>query len=164
MRPAAPGPRRKPPRGVSRLLARLPVHLYRMGLGPLLGPRLMLLIHTGRISGRPRRVVVEVVARDAQSRSWTIASGFGPQAQWYRNLRHTPGATIQTGRRRHHVSAYFLDPEEGAEVMADYAQRHPRAARLLCSYLALPYDGTPEGHRAAGRQIPFVRLVALPAR
>jgi deazaflavin-dependent oxidoreductase (nitroreductase family) len=149
---------------LTRILARLPIQLYRVGLGPVLGPRMMLLTHTGRVSGRPRHVVVEVVAHDTASGSWTIASGYGPQAQWYRNLRHSPGATVQTGRRRHHVSAYFLDPEEGAEVMAEYAPRNPRAARLLCRYLGLPCDGTPDGYRAAGRQIPFVRLVEYPAR
>lgn len=159
----APAPRRRPPTGMTRLLARLPVHLYRMGLGPLLGRRMMLLIHTGRVSGEPRHAVVEVVAHDAENGSWTIASGYGPQAQWYRNLRHAPGATIRTGRHHHHVSAYFLAPEEGAEVMAEYGPRNPRAARLLCRYLGLPWDGTADGYRAAGQEIPFVRLVEFPA-
>jgi deazaflavin-dependent oxidoreductase (nitroreductase family) len=125
---------------------------------------MLLLTHTGRISGRPRQVVVEVVARDAANGSWTVASGYGPRAQWYRNLRHTPVATIRTGRHRHRVKASFLAPEEGAEVMAEYAPRNPRAARLLCRYLGLPCDGTPDGYRAAGRRIPFVRLAELPER
>lgn len=161
---ALPRPRRRPPTGLTRFAARVPVHLYRLGLGPLLGRRMMLLTHTGRISGRRRQVVVEVVAHDTDNRCWTVASGYGPQAQWYRNLRHVPGATIQTGRHRHHVSAYFLSPDEGAEVMAEYAPRHPRAARLLCRYLRLPCDGTADSYRAAGRQIPFVRLVEFGVR
>jgi deazaflavin-dependent oxidoreductase (nitroreductase family) len=123
---------------------------------------MILLTHTGRVSGRPRQVVVEVVARDAANGSWTIASGFGSTAQWYRNLRHTPVAAIRAGRRRHRVSASFLAPEEGAEVMAEYAPRNPRAARLLCRYLGLPCDGTSDGYRAAGREIPFDRLSELP--
>lgn len=155
-------PRRRPPTGLPRILARLPVQLYRVGLGRLLGRRMLLLTHTGRNSGQPRQVVVEVVAYDAVSHSWTVASGYGKQAQWYRNLRHAPGGTVQVGRHRHHVSAYFLDPEEGVEVMAEYAPRHPRAARLLCRYLGLPSDGTADAYRAAGRQIAFVRLVAFP--
>ncbi|WP_433889412.1 nitroreductase family deazaflavin-dependent oxidoreductase [Streptomyces sp. CA-111067] len=150
--------RTRPPAGWRRSVARLPVHLYRLGLGPVFGGRMLLLTHTGRVSGRPRQVVIEVVAHDAVRRAWTVASGYGPQSQWYRNLRHTPRATVQVGRHRHEVSATFLDAEEGADVMAEYAPRHPRAARALCRYLGLPSDGTPESYRAAGRQIPFVRL------
>ncbi|SEK55561.1 hypothetical protein [Nonomuraea pusilla] len=41
-----------PPSGLRRALWRLPVHLYRAGLGRLLGGRLMLLTHVGRVSGR----------------------------------------------------------------------------------------------------------------
>lgn len=157
-------PRRKPPAGWRRLVARLPVQLYRAGLGPLFGKRMLLLTHTGRISGQARKVVVEVVAHDAEKRCWTVASGYGPQAQWYRNLRHAPGGTVQIGNQRHHVSAYFLDSDEGGDLMAQYAPRHPRAARVLCRYLGLPSDGTPEGYREAGRKIPFVRLVEFPER
>ncbi|MEU6854068.1 nitroreductase family deazaflavin-dependent oxidoreductase [Actinacidiphila alni] len=150
--------RPEPPASWRRFLARLPVQLYRIGLGPLFGKRMLMLTHTGRISGRARQVVVEVVAHDPYSHSWIVASGYGPQAQWYRNLRHSPGGTVQIGNYRHHVSAYFLSPDEGADIMADYAPRHPRAARALCHYLGLPADGTPDSYRAAGRQIPFVRL------
>ncbi|MEV6795608.1 nitroreductase family deazaflavin-dependent oxidoreductase [Streptomyces sp. NPDC051320] len=155
--PAEPN-RPQPPTGWKRLVARLPVHLYRAGLGSLFGRRMMLLIHTGRTSGQARRVVIEVVAHGTEPRSWTVASGFGPKAQWYRNLRHTPQATIQVGRRYHAVTAHFLTAEEGGEVMARYAPVHPRAAKVLCGYLGFRTDGSPESFREAGRRIPFVRL------
>ncbi|MFD9817842.1 nitroreductase family deazaflavin-dependent oxidoreductase [Streptomyces violascens] len=152
--------RPRPPVGWRRTLSRLPVHFYRLGLGPLFGKRLLLLIHTGRVSGRARKVVVEVVAYDAGQRAWTVASGFGPNAQWYRNLRHSPQATIQTGRRCHDVTARFLSEEEGGRIMAAYAPKHPRAAQLLCSYMGFTTDGSTESYRLAGERIPFVRLEA----
>lgn len=150
--------RPKRPTTWRRTLARLPVHLYRVGLGRLFGTRFLMLTHTGRSSGRPRQVVIEVVAHDDRERSWTVASGYGTQSQWYQNLRHSPSGTVQTGGHRYQVSAQFLSPEEGAEIMAAYAPHHPRVARQLCHYLGLPSDGTPDSFRAAGRQIPFVRL------
>lgn len=154
--------RPRPPTGWKRVAARAPVHLYRAGLGSLFGRRMMLLIHTGRTSGQARRVVIEVVTRSTEPQSWTVASGFGPRAQWYRNLRHTPQATIQVGRRYHAVTAHFLTAEEGGEVMARYAPVHPRAAKALCQYMGFRTDGTAESFRAAGEQIPFVRLDATP--
>ena len=73
-------PLRRPqlPRGWRRRLARLPLGLYRVGLGFLFGKRLLLLHHTGRVSGLDRTVVLEVVAHDPEQGSWTLASGFGP--------------------------------------------------------------------------------------
>ena len=117
-----------------------------------------MLTHIGRKSGRARRVVIEVVAHDDREHSWTVASGYGTRSQWYRNLQQSPSGIVQIGGHRHHVSAYFLSPEEGGEIMTEYAPHHPRVARALCRYLGLPSDGTPAGFRAAGREIPFVRL------
>lgn len=157
-------PRRpRPPVGLRRTAARLPILLFRGGLGSLFGKRLLLLHHTGRNSGRDRRVVLEVVAYDSggpHGRSWTIASGFGPKADWYRNLRQQPKTVIQFGNRHHAVTARFLPAEEGAGIMAEYARRHPGTARRLCAFMGLAVDGGEASFREAGRAIPFVRLVA----
>lgn len=155
--------RPQPPTGWKRLVARLPVHLYRIGLGPLFGNRLLLLIHTGRTSGRAHEVVIEVVEHDRRARTWTVASGFGPQAQWYRNLRHTPQATIQFGRRYHAVTAHFLPAEEGGRIMVRYARAHPHVAKRLCAYMGFTIDGSIEAFRRAGESIPFVRLESGPS-
>ncbi|MEV0913529.1 nitroreductase family deazaflavin-dependent oxidoreductase [Streptomyces sp. NPDC049967] len=154
-------PRRPaPPAGWRRTVARLPVHMFRAGLGPLFRGRLLLLVHTGRTSGQPHRTAVEVVesATVDGRRSWTVASGYGPAADWYRNLRRTPQATVQIGRRFHAVTAAELPAGEGGELMVRYAPRHPRVARRLCAYLGFTVDGSAEGYRAVGESIPFVRL------
>ncbi|MFI5763144.1 nitroreductase family deazaflavin-dependent oxidoreductase [Streptomyces sp. NPDC051563] len=157
--------RPEPPTGWLRTFARLPIGFYRIGLGPLFGKRMLLLQHTGRLSGQAREVCLEVVAHDPVRGTWTVASGFGTTAQWYRNLRHIPKVTIQVGRRFHAVNAHFLSAEEGGEVMAAYAARHPRAARALCRYLALDAPSDASGtFQEAGRKIPFVRLDEVPPR
>ncbi|MFI1538328.1 nitroreductase family deazaflavin-dependent oxidoreductase [Streptomyces anandii] len=148
------------PRGWRRAVARLPLRLYRVGLGPLFGNRLLLLHHTGRTSGLDRSVVLEVVTRDPAGASWTIASGFGPRADWYLNLRRRPETVIQVGNRRHRVTAHFLTPGEGGEIMARYAPRHPRVARRLCAFMGFTVDGSEAGYRRVGESIPFVRLEA----
>jgi hypothetical protein len=43
-----------PPTGVTRLLFRLPLYLYRSGLGWLFGHRLMVVNHIGRVTGKRR--------------------------------------------------------------------------------------------------------------
>lgn len=150
------------PVGWRRLLARLPVVLFRCGLGWVFGGRLLLLHHTGRVTGLHRRVVLEVVEYESADRHWIVASGFGPRAAWYRNLRAEPKTLIEVGNRRHAVTAHFLTPDEGAEIMTRYARRHPRTARRLCTFMGFPSDGTDARFREAGRTIPFVRLEADP--
>lgn len=72
----------RPPAGLSRLLFRLPLHLYRAGLGPMFGHRLLVVNHIGRVTGKRRQVVLEVIVHDDDG-SYVVASGWGPSAAWY---------------------------------------------------------------------------------
>ncbi|MEU5987642.1 nitroreductase family deazaflavin-dependent oxidoreductase [Spirillospora sp. NPDC047418] len=150
-----------PPTGLRRRLWRLPIRLYRMGLGPLLGRRIMLLTHTGRVSGLPRRVVIEVVQNDGDG--YVAASGFGPRADWYRNVMATPEVTLQIGGKKIQATAAPIATDEGAEIMARYAPLHPTAARQLCKLMGFAVDGSVDDYREVGRHIPFVRFTVRPA-
>lgn len=147
-----------PPTGLSRILFRLPIWLYRVRLGWLLGKRFLLLNHVGRKSGLMRQVVVEVVRYDSESDAYIIASGFGPKAQWYQNLRHQPEITIQVGGRKMTTVATFLESEEGAFEMQDYGRRYPSTARNLARFMGYQVDGSSEDYAALGQLIPFVSL------
>lgn len=147
------------PTGLRRLLWRLPIHLYRMRLGFLFGHRLTLLTHIGRVSGQPRQAVIEVVERDPVRGVYVAASGFGTRSNWYRNILAHPEATIEVAGRTLPVVASTLPPEEGAELMARYAMRHPKAAKRLCRIMGFAVDGGEADFRAVGERIPFVRFV-----
>ncbi len=148
-----------PPTGFLRLLARLPVHLRRRGLGRLLGSRVLILTHTGRKSGLPRQVALEVVDRDPQGPCFLVASGYGASAQWFRNIEATPAVTVHHSGRRYAAVARPLPPDASGWAMAEYAGRHPRLARRLTRMCGIEADGTPEDWFTVGRDdIPFVRL------
>ncbi|MFG2926362.1 nitroreductase/quinone reductase family protein [Streptomyces sp. NPDC048305] len=155
--------RTEPPRGARRRLARIPPALFRAGLGPLFGRRL-LLHHGGGTNEPGRRVVLEVVAYDAEQGHWTLASASGPDAVWYRNLRANPKTTVQAGNHHIAVTAHFPEPGEGRDIMARYGAAHPRAARRLCALGGFAPDGGTHDYRMAGGRIPFVRLVAEPGQ
>lgn len=150
--------RPEPPTGLRRLLFRLPIHLYRWRLGGLLGRRFLLVNHTGRSSGRPRRVVLEVVEHDPATGSYTVASGFGAGADWYKNVRSSPEVTIRVGRHELPVTADPLPAADSEQVMAGYARRHPRAAKWLARFMGFAVDGSGSDYRELGRRIPFVRF------
>lgn len=148
--------RPRPPSGFARVLWRLPIQLYRLRLGWLTGGRLMLLTHTGRVSGRPRTAVIEVVQKDEDG--YVAASGFGTRADWYRNIQKTPEVTITVGAHTMAATATPLSAEDGAALMAAYAPRHPRLARRLCRIMGFRVDGSVADYRAVGTRIPFIRF------
>ncbi|WP_329138386.1 nitroreductase family deazaflavin-dependent oxidoreductase [Streptomyces sp. NBC_00670] len=132
--------------------------LFRIGLGPLLSRRFVLLHHVGHETGYDRRAVVEVVAYEPSRRSWVVAAGLSTDAEWYRDLRAQPKTVLQFGNRHHAVTARFLTPDEGAEITARHVGRHPRSTRRLCAFRGLSCDSSESSLREAGRAIPFVRL------
>ena len=153
-----------PPKGFKRLLFRLPLWCYRLGCGWLLGKRFLLLTHIGRTSGLARQTVLEVVDYAPDTDTYVIASGYGKQSDWYRNLLTTPAVTIQVGRRMD-VMAHPLTPEESGEAMVSYARRYPTAARYLCRKMGYYVDSSDDEYRTVGREaIPFIasRQTAMP--
>jgi deazaflavin-dependent oxidoreductase (nitroreductase family) len=73
-------------------------------------------------------------------------SGFGPRAEWFRNLLVNPAVRISVGgRRRVAGEAGRLPGTEARAVLAEYAHRHPRSwARLkpiVEQTLGAPIDG-----------------------
>ena len=110
-----------------RWLVRGPVWLYRARLGILLGPRFLMLEHTGRKSGARRYVVLEVVEHRSP-RTYLVVSGFGDRAQWFRNIRANPRVRVYTLSRRSAPAIARIFPQaEAAAALTAYSARHPRA-------------------------------------
>jgi deazaflavin-dependent oxidoreductase (nitroreductase family) len=147
------------PRGLARLAFRLPIWLYRLRLGWLLGDRLLLLTHIGRKSGRPRQAVIEVVRHDRASDTYIIASGFGVQVDWFRNIQQNPNVVVQSGARRLVAVAERLPLDAAADELHGYAQRHPRTFRTIAKRLiGRELDGSAESCRRLAADVPVVAL------
>ncbi len=121
----------KPPTGVLRFFARLPILLYRWGLGSLLGSRFLLLHHKGRVSGQMRKVVLEVLRHDPGDGSYVICSAWGERADWYRNLEAHPRVKIEVAGKEQEGFATFPQGDDARRELELYAQNHPLASRLL---------------------------------
>jgi deazaflavin-dependent oxidoreductase (nitroreductase family) len=152
------------PSGLRRTAFRIPILLYRARLGGLLGHRFVLIHHTGRRTGLPRQVVVEVVTREPESGAVVVASGFGPASDWYRNLLNTPDAEIELGWRRIPVHAEPMSGQAAGRTMESYARDHPRAARGLARFMGYGIDGGDADYLAMGDTLPMLRLVPREAQ
>ncbi|MGI8881455.1 MAG: nitroreductase family deazaflavin-dependent oxidoreductase [Jatrophihabitans sp.] len=109
-----------------RRFARAPILVYRLRLGFLLGPRMLMLEHTGRHSGRRRYVVLEVIDRPDPG-SYVVASGFGTRAQWLQNVMADQRVRVWSSWHPPRTgSAHVLTRAAGSAALRRYAAAHPR--------------------------------------
>ena len=135
---------------------RLPIFLYKIHLGWLLGDHFLLLNHTGRVSGKPRQAVLEVIRHDKAEIIYYVTSGFGEKSDWFRNIQKNPDVTIQVGRQHMDVQATRLSQEDAEREFLDYARRHPTALKNLAGMLGYVLDGSEESLRALAQVMPIV--------
>lgn len=101
------------PQGLVQFVARFPIYLYRLGLGPTINwIPFMILTTRGRKSSLPRYTVVEYRRHGSK---YYIVSGWGNQTQWYQNIKQDPRITIQHGS--HIYSARAEQVENPAEAL-----------------------------------------------
>lgn len=148
----------KPPRGITRAFYRAPIWLFKINLGRLLGKRFLLLTHTGRKSGLQRQTVVEVVKHEPEDITFYIASGWGENSDWVKNITATPNVQVQVGNQCWEMIAERLTPDQGEEVIFDYARRHPSAMMNLARMMGYELDGTEGDFRELGRLLPMFAL------
>ena len=148
------------PRGMLRLLLRLPPLLYRRGLAGRMGPRFLLLTTTGRRTGLARTVGLNY-ARDGHT--VYVISGFG-RTDWYRNLVADPVVEVQVGTERWRgLARPVSDPterERAGRLFSDQAvgQGPPRAVRSLLHRLGLDYETEVGRVRDPGLELPIVAI------
>lgn len=139
---------------------RQPVRLFDVGAGRLLGHRFLLLTHRGRRSGRTYRTMLEVVAWDGMRREAVVVSGFGARSNWFLNVTGGGTEEIQIAGRRFRPLVRRVDPEEAAQLLADYEQRNRLIAPLVRAVLSrlagFGYDGSPQARQRLVEILPFV--------
>ena len=142
----------------NRQLMRLPIWLYKLRLGFLLGSRMLMLEHTGRASGLSRLVVLEVIDRP-DAREYVVVSGFGERSQWYRNVVADPRVRIWvSGRAPQPGVARVLSAEEADASLAAYVRRHPRAWERFRPVLEATLGARIDGPGTAPPMIQFTTM------
>ena len=150
---------RDPPSGLVRWFLRLPIGLYRLKLGWLLGRRFLLLVHTGRKSGKPRNTVLEVLRHEPDTDRCIIASGWGTRAQWYRNVMQNPQVRFTIGLRDRPGRVAQLPAERAVQELRDYGGRHPAAlGNLTRLMIGETFDGSPGQYGRLAERVPVLEL------
>ncbi len=123
-----------------RLVSLPPRLLYRLGLGPIIGHRVLLLTTTGRKSGLPR---VTPLQYEELAGATYIASARGQEADWFRNIVANPEVTVQVKRERYlAVAEPVTDPGRIAGFLELRLHRHPVMVGAILRWAGLPRNPT----------------------
>lgn len=136
--------------------ARAPAALYRIGLGWVLGNRLLMVVHRGRRTGRLRHTVVEVARFDQARDEYTVVAAFGRETDWYQNVMAQPAVAVHVGCRHFVPDQRVLSVGEADDVLARYAREHSRLFPLLLRVVGLTYDGSSSRRRALAEAMPMI--------
>jgi deazaflavin-dependent oxidoreductase (nitroreductase family) len=146
------------PGALLRFGLHLPTWLYRLHLGWLLGQRFLMLLHTGRRTGRTHRTVVEVVSHEG-SLTFYVVSGWGRRADWYRNIHEEPEVQIRVGSRTMEARAEDVPTDKAAAIMQEYAARYPLAFKELTRVFL--GEEMPPGLETARRVVEMMPMVVF---
>ena len=133
-----------------------PVLLYRLGLGWLLPPTIILLTTKGRRSGRPHTAALE--SRRHGSKLYVV-SIWGRQADWYQNLLADPVVRVQQGRRSFVARAQPInDADELWRVLHLFRKGNPLLDPILEGTTGLSTSATPDDLHLSRERLAGVRL------
>jgi hypothetical protein len=79
-----------------------------------------------------------VLRYDAATHEAVICSGWGPTADWIRNIQARPALDVQIGRESFTPQQRFLSEDESFDVCLEFCLRHP--ARLQVMRRILGWD------------------------
>ena len=142
------------PRGLLGWFFRMPVWLFRLGLGRFM-PWWIMLTTVGRRSGRPRQNVVDVVKRDADA-VYVIAA-YGDRADWVRNLKANPSLKAQMRGHTFGARAVFLPGDEAGGLMVDLFRSRPAYVRAVLRAIGVQ-AASEEDVRNAGVNMLVVKI------
>jgi deazaflavin-dependent oxidoreductase (nitroreductase family) len=128
------------PAGLLPIL-KLPLVLYRLNLGWLLGHRFVRLTHVGRRSGKVRQTVLAVLSFDGQSREIKAVSAWNA-SEWYKNIQAAPALQVETGFTRYAPTQRDLSSEEIAHLFVDFRREHPLFCRIVCRIPGWKWDSS----------------------
>ena len=148
----------RPTQRFPRWFLRAPELVFRTRLGFLV-PTWVMLVTTGRRSGRRRAVVLDVARADARG-LWVIA-GDGMRARWVLNLLADPRVEVWH-RGRRWMGRAEIGTTDAADLNVEIYRSRPMYARLIYRLIGQRIGGEEDVRRlAAGTVAVRIERVAI---
>ena len=120
---------------------KLPLILYRLHLGWILGKRFMRVTHVGRHSGKVYRTILAVLKFDEQTQEIYAVSAW-KGSDWYYNIQASPALEVETGFIHYVPAQRTLSAEEITVTFLEYRRQHPIFSRMVCRIPGWKWDST----------------------
>ncbi len=141
-------------------LFKIPLFFYKIGLGPLIGDKILILTTTGRKTGLARKTPLEYTyALDRNT--YTLTAAWGGTSDWFRNLVANPNVHIQVGSSVHNCQAQLLPSETVIAELKPYVQHNPFAQKMFSRWIGQPFDGSEENYQKVAAFMPMIDLHPL---
>jgi deazaflavin-dependent oxidoreductase (nitroreductase family) len=124
-------------------LFKVPIVLYRLNLGWVLGRRFMQLTHVGRLTGKVRRTILAVLKFDEKTKEIFAVSAW-KGSDWYYNIQASPALQVESGLDRYIPEQRTLSAEEITTAFMEYRKQHPIFSRIVCRIPGWKWDSTYE--------------------
>jgi len=112
--------------------------LYALGLGPMVGRLVLLLITTGRKTGLRRITALQYEEIDG---AIYVASSRGQEADWFRNVVANPRVEVKVKSRRFcGIGETTTDPKRIADFLEVRLRRHPKMIGSILRWEGLPAE------------------------
>jgi deazaflavin-dependent oxidoreductase (nitroreductase family) len=90
-------------------------------------PKSMIVLHhTGRRSGQPRKTGLQQIYQDRDSGRYFVAAAYGPTSDWWRNTVANPRVMVEVDGRVIEAVAAPVDSEEAVAIMEAAIEENPR--------------------------------------
>jgi deazaflavin-dependent oxidoreductase (nitroreductase family) len=138
----------KKPRGFLKLFYKAPVFLHKLGfvwwIEKFTGATWMLITTTGRKTGKPRQVMVDVLNYDHDLDTYYIEAAYGGRADWVRNIRANPVFQVQVGKRKFAARATELPPDQNGDLLVAMYRRAPGYTRTVFAVVGVKVNNEEE--------------------
>lgn len=141
-----------------RLLLRLPILQYKLGLQKPIANRILILSTRGRKTGKPRQTALGY-AYEPATKSYLVMTGWGGTSDWYLNAVSEPRVILWVGSLKTTAVAVQLTPEENITEIKRMINLDPFAVSMLSELENLPFDGSEDWYRVVSAHNPSMRII-----
>ncbi|HEY1296789.1 MAG TPA: nitroreductase family deazaflavin-dependent oxidoreductase [Chloroflexota bacterium] len=136
----------------------MPLTMYRFGLGRALGHQFLVLTHMGRRSGRVHQTVLKVLHYDPLTHECIVASAWGHNTDWYRNIQDRSALAVQTANEWYVPQQRAVAADEAFAIFNDWVRRQRWFARLMLGQIGQRIDVPEAELRTLVDSFPFVAV------
>jgi deazaflavin-dependent oxidoreductase (nitroreductase family) len=145
------------PGRIASWLFRIPLHMYRIGLGRWIENKILLLTTIGRRSGKPRTVPLGYIA-GIENGVYYIIAGWRGGTDWYKNLVANSMVLVAVGSTKFKCQAQQLSTEDHVQVLSNYSRQFPFVIRSFVRLTGMEKDDPEAFFRKVSEEGPMILL------